>query len=305
MTGNSDMTLVPFDDRDGFIWFDGSLQPWRAVRPHVLSHGLHYASAVFEGERAYGGSIFRLRDHTNRLLFSARVLGFEIPYSAEIIDSACQAVLAANGLTDAYLRPIAWLGPEVMGVSPVGAQVHVAIAAWPWQSYYIADRMRGIGLIETHWRRPAPETAPTMAKCSALYTIGGMAKRQAEAEGGQDALMLDWRGLVAETTSANLFFVIDGALHTPIPDGFLDGITRRSVIALARRAQIKVVERLMVPEEVARAREVFVAGTAAEVTPVRRIGDREFTPGTITERLVSDFMALTRESPERVAALTG
>jgi branched-chain amino acid aminotransferase len=299
------MTLVPFDDRDGYIWFDGALLPWRDVRPHVLSHGLHYATAVFEGERAYGGTIFRLRDHTNRLLHSARVLGFEIPWSADTIDTACAAVLAANGLTDAYLRPVAWLGSEVMGVSPTGAQVHLAIAAWPWASYYGADRMDGVRLGRTSWKRPSPETAPTAAKCSSLYAIGAIPKRQAEAEGCADVLMLDWRGLVSETTGANIFLVIDGALHTPTPDCFLDGITRRTVMRLARLNQIKVIERPIEEAEIARATEVFLAGTAAEVTPVRRIGALDFTPGAITERLIQDYGALVRRPAEAVAAIVG
>jgi branched-chain amino acid aminotransferase len=299
------MTLVPFDDRDGSIWLDGALVPWRDVRLHVLSHGLHYASAVFEGERAYGGTIFRLRDHTNRLLNSARILGFEIPWSAEQIDAACAAVVAANGLTDAYVRPIAWRGSEVMGVSPTGASVHLAIAAWSWASYYGADRMQGVALAEARWKRPSPDTAPTMAKCTGLYVIGSMAKQQAEAEGCVDALMLDWRGLVAETTGANVFLVIDGALHTPTPDCFLDGITRRTVLRLARRNQIKVVERPIEPAEIVRATEIFLAGTAAEVTAVRAVGTRQFTPGRITERLMRDYDALVRRPAPEVAAIVG
>ena len=297
------MTLVPFDDRDGSIWLDGQLIPWRDARPHVLSHGLHYASTVFEGERAYGGTIFRLRDHTNRLLHSARVLGFPLPWTADQIDAACQSVLAANQLTDAYLRPIAWLGAEAMGVSPTACQPHLAIAAWPWDRYYDADRMRGVPLAQARWRRPAPDTAPTTAKCSGLYVIGGMAKREAEAEGCVDALMLDWRGLVSETTSANVFLVIDGALHTPTPEGFLDGITRRTVMRLAQRRQIAVVERPIEADALARASEVFLAGTAAEVTAVHRIGPHAFTPGRITETLMRDYDSLVRQDAPTVAAM--
>lgn len=299
------MTPVPFDDRDGSIWFDGRLLPWRDARLHVLSHGLHYASSVFEGERAYGGTIFRLRDHTNRLLHSAHILGFALPWSADQIDAACQAVLTANGLTDAYLRPVAWLGAEVMGVSPTGATPHLAIAAWPWAHYYDQDRMRGVRIARARWRRPSPDTAPTMAKCSGLYTIGAMAKRAAEAEGCVDALMLDWRGLVSETTSANVFLVMDGALHTPTPDCFLDGITRRTVMRLAARRQIKVVERPIEARELSQVTEAFLAGTAAEVTAVREIGELRLTPGPITETLIRDYAALVREPARTVDALVG
>jgi branched-chain amino acid aminotransferase len=299
------MTLVPFDNRDGQIWWNGSLVPWRYARPHVLSHGLHYASAVFEGERAYNGNIFRLRDHTDRLIGSARILGFEIPWTAEQIDAACRDVLTANGLTDGYVRPIAWLGPEVMGVSPRGASVQLAIAAWTWPSYFGAERMLGIRVGEAAWKRPSPETAPTAAKCASLYTIGSLSKRKAEDEGYADALMLDWRGLVAETTAANVFFVIDGTLHTPTPDGFLDGITRRTVMTLARQHQLTVVERPIEAPEIARATEVFLAGTAAEVTAVREIGPHCYTPGRITETLMRGYDALVRCSPAEVARALG
>ncbi len=295
------MTLVPFDDRDGWIWLDGSLVAWRDARLHVLSHGLHYASAVFEGERANRGSIFRLRDHTCRLVNSARALGFDIPYPDTVIDAACQAVLTANGLTDAYVRPIAWRGSEQLTVSPAGTSVHLSIAAWPWPSHFGGDRMAGIRMAEATWRRPSPATAPTAAKASCLYAIGSMAKQQAEQAGCADALMLDWRGLVAETTSANIFFVMDGALHTPTPEGFLDGITRRSVISLARRNQMTVIERPIEPHELVAATEVLVAGTAAEVTAVRSIGDRRFTPGRITETLMKEYDRLVLQQPQDVA----
>ena len=292
------MALVPFDDRDGWIWWNGSLVPWRDARPHVLSHGLHYASAVFEGERAYQGNIFRLRDHTDRLIGSGRILGFEIPWTADQIDAACQQVLAANGLTDGCVRPIAWRGSEVLGVSPAGTSVHLAIAAWAWPSYYGADRMRGIRVAEAAWKRPSPETAPTAAKCTGLHTIGTLSKQRAEDNGYSDALMLDWRGLVAETTGANVFFVMDGALHTPTPDGFLDGITRRTVMALARRHQMTVVERPIEAHEIGRTTEVFLAGTAAEVTAVCEIGPHRYIPGRITETLMRDYDALVGSSPK-------
>jgi len=295
------MTLLPFDDRDGWLWLDGSLVPWRDAKLHVLSHGLHYASAVFEGERAYAGNIFRLRDHSERLINSGRILSFEIPYSAAEIDAASDAVLKANGLTDGYVRPIAWRGSEQLAVSATGTSIHLAIGAWPWPSYFGAERMQGIRVGEAQWRRPPPETAPVKAKASGLYVIASLAKVKAEQEGYADALMLDWRGLVAETTGANIFFVIDGDLHTPVPDCFLDGITRRTVISLARRKQMKVIERQIDPKELARASEVFLAGTAAEVTAVREIGSHRFTPGAITETLMKDYDRLVLQSPAEVA----
>jgi branched-chain amino acid aminotransferase len=247
ITEKAAMALLPFDDRDGFIWLDGSLVPWREAKLHVLSHGLHYGSGVFEGERAYAGNIFRLRDHTERLINSGRILSFEIPWTAEQIDAACDAVLEANGLTDGYIRPIAWRGSEQLAVSATGTSIHLAIGAWPWPSYFGAERMQGIRVGEAEWRRPPPNTAPIKAKASGLYIIGSLAKVKAEQEGYADALLLDWRGLVAETTGANIFFVMDGDLHTPTPDCFLDGITRRTVISLAKRNQMKVIERQIDP----------------------------------------------------------
>jgi branched-chain amino acid aminotransferase len=299
------MALVPFDDRDGFIWWDGALVPWREAKLHVLSHGLHYASAVFEGERAYNGHIFRLRDHTNRLINSGRILGFDIPFTAEQIDAACIETLRANNLTDAYVRPLAWRGTEMLAVSAQHTTIHLAIATWSWPSYFGADRMAGIRLGTAEWKRPSPETAPTAAKASGLYMIGTLSKHKAEAEGFADALMLDWRGLVAESTGANIFFVFDGEVHTPTPDGFLDGITRRSVMALAKHRQMKVVERAIRPEEMKLATEVFLAGTAAEVTPVRAIGELSFTPGRISETLLNDYEALVRKGPDEVARIVG
>jgi branched-chain amino acid aminotransferase len=297
------MALVPFDDRDGQIWYDGVMVPWREAKLHVLSHGLHYASGVFEGERAYGGHIFKLRAHTERLLASGRILGFEIPWTADQIDAACKQVVAANGLTDAYVRPIAWRGAEQLSVSAQQTKIHLAIATWAWPNLFGDNRMKGVRLDIAKWKRPHPETAPTASKAAGLYMIGTLSKHAAEAAGFDDALMLDWRGQVAEGTGANVFFVIDGDLHTPTPDCFLDGITRRSVMALARRRQMKVVQRAIMPEEMKRASEVFLAGTAAEVTPVRRIADLEFTPGRITETLLRDYEQLVRQTPEEVERL--
>jgi len=297
------MALVPFDDRDGQIWYDGVMVPWREAKLHVLSHGLHYASGVFEGERAYAGNIFKLRDHTNRLIESGRLLGFEIPWTADQIDAACKQVVAANGLSDAYVRPIAWRGSEQLSVSAQQTKIHFAIATWAWPNLFGDNRMRGVRLGMASWKRPHPETAPTASKAAGLYMIGTLSKHAAEAAGYDDALMLDWRGRVAEATGANVFFVIDGALHTPTPDCFLNGITRRSVMALARRRQFQVVERAIQPEEMQRASEVFLAGTAAEVTPVRQIGELIFTPGQVTETLLRDYEQLVRQSPEDVERL--
>jgi branched-chain amino acid aminotransferase len=298
------MTLVPFDDRDGWIWFNGKLTPWRDAKLHVLSHGLHYASAVFEGERGYAGNIFRLRDHTDRLLESGRILGFDMPYGADEIDAACTEVLRANGLTDAYVRPIAWRGAEALGVAAQNTRINLAIAAWEWPRYFAGDRMEGVRLGMAKWRRPSPETAPVAAKATGLYMIGTLSKHAAEAEGFADALFLDWRGRVAEATGANIFFVIDGELHTPTPDCFLDGITRRSVMALARKRQMRVIERPIDGWEIARATEVFLAGTAAEVTAVREIAGQTYTPGEITATLMQDYDALVRSSPEEVRRIT-
>jgi branched-chain amino acid aminotransferase len=294
------MALVPFDDRDGQIWFDGVMVPWREAKLHVLSHGLHYASGVFEGERAYSGNIFKLRAHTERLIASARILGFEIPYTADQIDAACRQVVAVNGLTDAYVRPIAWRGTEQLSVSAQATKIHLAIATWAWPNLFGDTRMKGVRLDLATWKRPHPETAPTASKAAGLYMIGTLAKHAAEAAGFDDALMLDWRGQVAEGTGANVFFVMDGAIHTPTPDCFLDGITRRTVMSIARRHQIKVVQRAILPAEIPGASEVFLAGTAAEVTPVRQIGPHGFVPGRITETLLRDYEGLVRMTPAAV-----
>ncbi len=294
------MSLVPFDDRDGSIWWDGEMLPWRDAKLHVLSHGLHYASAVFEGERAYAGHIFRLREHTDRLIESGRILGFEIPYSAQEIDDASNQVLAASGLSDAYIRPLAWRGAEQLSVSAQQTKIHLMIAVWAWPNLFGADRMKGVRLGMAPWKRPHPETAPTRAKASGLYMIGTMSKHHVEAQGFNDALMLDWRGQVTEATGANIFFVMNGEIHTPIPDCFLDGITRRTVMRLAEKRQIPVIERVIMPDEMKHATEAFLVGTAAEVTPIRQIEALDFTPGHITETLMADYEALVRMTPEQV-----
>jgi branched-chain amino acid aminotransferase len=295
------MALIPFDDRDGLIWWDGEMIPWRDAKLHVLTHGLHYASAVFEGERAYAGHIFKLQAHTDRLIQSGRLLGFEIPFSDAEINKACVDVLAANNLTDAYVRPLAWRGSEQLAVSAQQTKIHLMVACWNWPNLFGADRMKGVRLGHAEWRRPHPQTAPTASKAAGLYMIGTLSKHAAEAQGFDDALMLTWDGYVGEATGANIFFAIDGKLHTPIPDCFLDGITRRTIITLAKARQIEVVERHIKPEEIASAQEVFLAGTAAEVTPVRQIGDLTFAPAAITEALLGDYEALVRMAPEEVA----
>ena len=282
-----------FDQRDGFIWMNGALIPWTDARVHVLTHGLHYASSVFEGERAYAGAVFKLREHTERLIYSAKELGFEIPYAAGEIDAACIETLEANGLVDGYLRPVAWRGSEMMGVSAQNNRINLAIAAWEWPSYFDPEeRLKGIRLDLADYRRPSPETAPCHAKAAGLYMICTLSKHAAESKGYADALMLDWRGRVAEATGANVFFVDNGVLHTPEPDCFLDGITRRTVMDLARARGLEIIERAIMPEEMENFSECFITGTAAEVTPVSEIGPYKFTPGDISINLLNDYLAL-------------
>ena len=284
------MAGISFDQMDGLIWFNGKFVDWADAKLHVLSHGLHYASSVFEGERAYAGEIFKLREHTERLFYSADVLGFEIPYSVEEIDDACVELLKKQNMKDAYLRPVAWRGSEMMGVSAQSNTINVAIAAWDWPSYFSPEeRLKGIRLDMAEYRRPDPKTAPSFAKAAGLYMICTISKHAAEAKGYADALMLDWRGQVAEATGANVFFVKDGVIHTPVPDAFLDGITRRSVITLAKARGYEVIERVIMPDELADFSECFLTGTAAEVTPVSEIGPYNFQPGDISRHLVEDY----------------
>ncbi len=287
------MSEQSFDDRDGVIWFNGRFVPWRDARMHVLSHALHYASCVFEGERAYGGEIFELTQHTQRLHDSAKTLGFDLPYSVQEIDDACRATLEKANLKDAYLRPVAWRGSEQMGVSAQQTRINVAVAAWEWPAYFTPEaRMKGIRLTWAKYRRPDPATAPVHAKAAGLYMICTISKHAAEAEGYSDALMLDYRGQIAETTGANIFLAKDGVLHTPTPDCFLDGITRRAVIGLAEKRGIKVVERVIMPDELGAFEEVFISGTAAEVTPIAEIADHKFHVGDVTKTLMMDYQAL-------------
>jgi branched-chain amino acid aminotransferase len=284
------MADTGFDDRDGFIWFDGKLVPWREANVHILTHAMHYASSVFEGQRAYGGTIFKLREHSERLRRSAELLGFEIPWSAEEIDAACVEVLQANELTDAYLRPVSWRGSESMGVSPKGTKPHLAIAAWNWGKYYPHEKAAaGLRLDIAPWRRPAPYTAPVQSKAAGLYMIATLSKQHADARGYDDALMFDYRGQVAEATGANAFFVRDGVLHTPTPDCFLNGITRRTVIDLARKRGIEVQERTIWPEELESFEQFFITGSAAEVTFVQSAGPWSFEIGGLSKQLAEDY----------------
>jgi len=294
---------VSFDNIDGVIWYDGRLVPWKDANVHVLTHGLHYASCVIEGERAYGGSIFKSREHSERLKHSANILDFEIPYSVAEIDAAKQLVVDSNNLPDAYLRPLAWRGSEMMGVSAQANTIHLAIAAWEWPNYFDpAEKLKGIRLDLAEYRRPDPRTIPALAKAAGPYMICTISKHRAERAGYADAMMLDWEGRVAECTGANIFFIKDGTVHTPIADCFLAGITRSTVIDLARRRGIEVVERRIMPEELSSFSECFLTGTAAEVTPVSEIAQWKFTPGRMSEALMADYAAEVQPKGKAAAA---
>jgi branched-chain amino acid aminotransferase len=295
------MSIVPFDQREGVIWMNGEFVPWKDAKIHVLSHGLHYASAVFEGERAYGGEIFKLTEHTQRLFDSAEILDMKIPFTVAEIDAACRETLKRQGYSDAYVRPIAWRGSEMMGVAAQNTKINVAIAIWQWPAYFDPAQLdKGIRLDIAEYRRPDPQTAPAKAKAVGLYMICTISKHKAERKGYADALMLDWRGHVAECTGANIFFVKNGELHTPTPDCFLDGITRRTVMGLAQKRQIKVIERAIMPDELKTFEQCFIVGTAAEVTPVGEIGPYKFKVGDLTRALRSDY--LDEVQPKKKAA---
>ena len=284
------MAAQSYDRLEGFIWYDGKLVPWADANVHVLTHGLHYGSCVFEGERAYGGQIFKCTEHSERLKNSAKTLDFEIPYTVAEIDAAKRLVVEKNGKKDAYIRPVAWRGSEMMGVSAQNNTIHLAIAAWEWPSYFDpAERLKGIKLDLAEYRRPDPKTAPCRAKAAGLYMICTISKHRAERRGFADAMMLDWQGRVAECTGANILFTKDGSIHTPIADCFLDGITRRTVIGLAKKRGIEVIERRIMPEELATFNECFICGTGAEVTPVSEVGPYKFTPGNISRTLIEDY----------------
>ncbi len=294
---------VPFDQRSDLIWFDGKLIATADCKISVLTHGLHYASCVFEGERAYGGVIFRSTEHSERLKNSAKILDFEIPYSVAEIDAAKRLVLEKNNQKDAYVRPIAWRGSEALGVSAQANKIHFAIATWEWPSYFDpAQRLKGIRLDLADYRRPDPKTAPCLAKAAGLYMICTISKHRAEQRGYADAMMLDWQGRVAECTGANIFFVRDGKIHTPIADCFLAGFTRATAIELARRNDIEVIERRIMPEELAGFSECFITGTAAEVTAVSEIGHWTFTPARITAQLMRDYTHAVQPKGKAAAA---
>ncbi|MFD4373698.1 branched-chain amino acid aminotransferase [Streptomyces sp. NPDC058486] len=289
------MTTTAFDDRDGVIWLDGAFVPWRDASLHVLSHGLHYGGGIFEGIRVYGGRAFKPAEHFERLHASARELNFRVPFGAAELDAAMREIIRHEDIVDGYVRPVAWRGSEQISVSGAGTSVHVAIAAWEWPHVFSGDaRSRGIRLRTSRWRRPSPDTAPVRAKAASLYNICTLARDEAEEAGYDDALLLDFRGHLAEATGANLFLVIDGALHTPTPDTFLDGITRQTVLSLAADLGIAVHERHIQPEELHRAEEVFLTGTAYEVQPVRAVDDRSYEVGGVTSKLSEAYTALTR-----------
>jgi len=294
---------VPFDQRPDLIWFDGKLVPTSEAKISVLTHALHYASCVFEGERAYGGGIFKNTEHSERLKRSANMLDFEIPYSVAEIDAAKALVLKTNGQKDAYVRPIAWRGSEQLGVSAQNNTIHLAIATWEWPSYFDpAQRLKGIKLDLAEYRRPDPATAPCLAKASGLYMICTISKHRAERRGFADAMMLDWQGRVAECTGANIFFIKDGKIHTPIADCFLAGITRATAIELAKKRGIEVIERRIMPQELSTFSECFITGTAAEITAVSQIADWIFNPGGITKQLMEDYSAEVRPKGKAAAA---
>jgi branched-chain amino acid aminotransferase len=290
------MDIIPFDDRDGKIWFNGKLVDWRDAKTHALNHGLHYASSVFEGERAYNGKVFENEWHTRRFRESAHLLDFDLPYSDEELMAAKAEVMKANNITDGYLRPVAWRGSEMMAISAQQTTINVLIATWEWDSYFDPElKMKGIGLDIADWKRPSPESAPVHAKAAGLYMICTLAKHAAERKGFADALMFDYRGYIAEATGANVFFMMDdGKVHTPDADCFLNGITRQTVIKLLKSMNYDVVERHIQPEELANVTECFLTGTAAEVTPVAQIGDYSFNPGGMSRAVMEAYAKLVR-----------
>jgi len=290
------MESIPFDKRSGKIWFNGTPINWADVKIHVLSHGLHYASCVFEGERVYDGEIFKLEEHTERLFHSATRLGFKIPYSQKVLNNSCKEIVAIQKVKNGYVSPIAWRGSEMMAISAQKTKIHVAIAAWDWGSYFDPNlKLKGIKLNISKWRRPAPDTIPWDTKASGLYMICTLSKHEAEQKGFTDSLMLDYQGNVAEATGANVFFKYDNELHTPIPDSFLNGITRRCIIEIAKSKKIKIVERKIKPEELSKFSGCFLTGTAAEVTPVSQIDKYNFKVCDVIKDLSESYQNLVRK----------
>ena len=297
------MSLIPFDDRDGTIWFNGEMIPWRDAKIHVINHGLHYASCVFEGERAYEGKIFKSHEHTARLFKSASILGMDIPFAPDVMNMAKEAVLKANNFTNAYLRPVAWRGSEQMGIAARATKTHVAIAAWEWPSYFSPElREKGISLKTSSWQKPAPNTALTEAKASGLYMINTLSKHQAEDEGYTDALMLDYRGYAVEATGANLFCIKNGVIYTPKPDCFLNGITRQTTIELAKEFGYQVIEDFITVDFLKAADEVFITGTAAEISAIGKIDATTYSVGSVTRTLREAYENLVRGRPYKNVA---
>ncbi len=290
------MASSSFADRDGWIWFNGEMIPWADAKVHMLTHAMHYGSSVFEGQRAYNGKIFKLEEHTERLFASARMLDLRVEFTEQQVNDACYELLEKNSLVDAYFRPVIWRGSKMMGVSAQNAGVNIGIAAWEWPAYFSDEaRMKGLRLAISDWRRPAPETAPVHAKAAGLYMICTLSKHKAESEGYDDALMFDYRGQIAEATGANVFFVKEGKIHTPTPDCFLDGITRRTVMDIARSKGIEVIERAIMPDEMEGFEQAFLTGTAAEVSPLSEIGPYKFEVGDITLDLMRSYDAEVRK----------
>ena len=287
------MEIIPFDKRIGFIWYNGEFVEWQNATTHVLNHGLHYASCVFEGLRVYGEKIFKLEQHTDRLFHSAERMGMSIPFSKEELNFAQEETIKKMNIKYGYVRPVAWRGSEMMAVSAQKNKINVAVATWEWPSYFSKeDRLKGIALQTAIWRRPAPDTIPTDAKAAGLYMICTLSKHEAEKNGYSDALMLDYKGRISESTGSNIFFVINGEIHTPIPDCFLNGITRQTVIDIAKSQNINVIEREIYPDEIKNADEIFLTGSAVEVKPVGKIDDQIFNVGEVT-KTVSDLYMKT------------
>lgn len=287
------MTILPFDDRDGHIWVNGEMVPWRDAKLHILSHGLHYGGSVFEGERVYDDQIFKIKEHGKRLHKSAELLDFEIPFSADVLDEAAKEIVAKQGVKNGYVRRFAWRGSEMMAIAAQQNTIHVAIATWSWPNLFAGDaKEKGIRMVTADWKRPSPETAPCQSKAAGLYMICTMSKHKAQNAGYDDAMMLDWRGYVAEATGANIFFVMDGAVHTPTADCFLNGLTRQTVMGLIKDRGLELVERHIMPDEIGKATEVFLTGSAAEVTPVQCIDDHNYVVGDITKQVMQDYRDL-------------